>query len=418
MRVLMLSWEYPPQNVGGLGQHVYDLSRALGREGVEVHVITRGSAELSSYERQHNTYVYRVLPYRVSAPDFEAWVAQLNVALLERALSLPDVLEGVQIIHAHDWLVAYAARALKHSRRLPLVATMHATEYGRHNGLHNDVQRHISDVEWWLTFEAWRVLCCSRFMEGQLRSIFNLPADKLRVIPNGVDPEEFRYRPGRVERDYFAAPDEKIVFYVGRLVREKGVQVLLAAAPMILAEHPRTKFIIAGQGPYERELRGLAERLGVAPRVYFTGYVDRETRNALYHWADVAVFPSLYEPFGIVALEAMAARTPVVVSDTGGFTEIVQHEVNGLKAYADNPRSLADNVLRVLRDPGLALVLRERAYRRVQREFTWERAARLTREVYREVWQAYLHTPWRLERERSARFLGRLQQLWVQGRLS
>ncbi|MBC7106697.1 MAG: glycosyltransferase family 4 protein, partial [Firmicutes bacterium] len=366
----------------------------------------------------HNTYVYRVPPYRVSAPDFETWVAQLNVALLERALSLPEVLEGVQIVHAHDWLVAYAARALKHGRRLPLVATMHATEYGRHNGLHNDVQRHISDVVWWLTLASWRLICCSRFMEDQLRSVFNLPADKIRVIPNGVDPEEFRFRAGRVERAHFAAPDERIVFYVGRLVREKGVQVLLAAAPMILAEEPCVKFVIAGRGPYERELRGLAERLGVAPRVYFTGYVDQETRNALYHWADVAVFPSLYEPFGLVVLEAMAARTPVVVSDTGGFTEIVQHEVNGLKVFPDNPRSLADGVLRILRDPGLALVLRERAYRRVLREFTWERAARMTREVYREVWQSYQQTPWRLERDRAARFLGRLQQLWVPGRLS
>ncbi|MCL6635542.1 MAG: glycosyltransferase family 4 protein, partial [Peptococcaceae bacterium] len=298
MKVLMLSWEYPPRNVGGLARHVYDLTRALARGGVEVHLVTCGGQGAPDYERVEGVHVYRVAPYHVSSPDFVTWVVQFNVAMLERAFPLLEEIGEVNILHAHDWLVAYAARAIKHGRRLPLVVTIHATEYGRNGGLHNDTQRHISDIEWWLTYEAWRVICCSRFMKGEVRHVFQLPDDKVRVIQNGVDPANFAEKSRNVRRSDFAAADEKIVFYVGRLVREKGVQVLLDAAPEILSQHHNTKFVIAGKGPYEESLRRQAAYLGIANRVYFTGYIDDGLRNSLYHWADVAVFPSLYEPFG------------------------------------------------------------------------------------------------------------------------
>lgn len=137
MKVLMLSWEYPPIIVGGIAPHVYDLTRALTANGAEVHLITAGGRDAPAFEDVNGVKVYRVLPYQVSSPDFVTWVAQFNVALLERAIPiLAD--RSFQIVHAHDWLVAYAARAIKYAARLPLVVTIHATEYGRNNGLHND----------------------------------------------------------------------------------------------------------------------------------------------------------------------------------------------------------------------------------------------------------------------------------------
>lgn len=410
MKVLMLSWEYPPKSVGGLAQHVYDLTNALAESGIEVHLITAGEKGAPAYEEVSRVKVYRVEPYRVSSPDFVTWVAQFNVALLERAIPLLGDAGEFQVLHAHDWLVAYAARAVKHAGRLPLVVTIHATEYGRNNGLHNDTQRHISDIEWWVTYEAWRVICCSHYMEGEVRHVFQLPQDKVAVIPNGVDTAGFIAKNRTVQRSDYAAPDEKIIFYVGRLVREKGVQVLLDAAPEILAHHPQAKFVIAGKGPYLDSLKHQAALLGIANRVYFTGYISDETRNSLYSWADVAVFPSLYEPFGIVALEAMAARTPVVVADSGGLGEIVRHGVDGLKAYSGNSHSLAQNILAILKQPQLAQRLRENAYRRVLDEFNWRNIARQTAAIYREVREAHLSTPWSAA-ERQGRIFGRFNRL-------
>ncbi len=410
MKVLMLSWEYPPKSVGGLASHVYDLTCALAEEGVEVHLLTCGGAGIPSFEQIKGVRVHRVEPYRVSSPDFVTWVAQFNVALLERAI--PLLMEGndFHILHAHDWLVAYAARALKHAGRLPLVVTIHATEYGRNYGLHNDIQRHISDVEWWLTYEAWRVICCSHYMEGEVKHVFQLPQDKINVIPNGVDASKFASRSAFARREEYAAPDEKIVFYVGRLVREKGVHVLVDAIPEVLSHYPRAKFIIAGRGPCAEQLKQQAALLGVDRRVYFTGYIDDETRNSLYGWADVAVFPSLYEPFGIVALEAMAARTPVVVSDAGGFREVVRHGEDGLMAYTNDSHSLAQNILAVLLNPDLANRLKENAYRRVLADFNWRIIARRTIDVYREVWQAHRNSPWSSS-ERSYGLFGRFNRL-------
>lgn len=395
MRILMLSWEYPPKSVGGLAQHVYDLTRAMAKQNHEVHIITVGESGIPNYENKQGVYVYRVNPYMVSSRDFVTWAMQLNVAMLEKSLEIMRNLNlSFDVLHAHDWLVAYAARALKHAWRLPLIATIHATEYGRNNGLHNDLQRQISDIEWWLCYEAWKIIVCSNYMHRELQQVFQVPADKLKVIPNGVDLENFNDYNRDVKRSDYAADDEKIVLYVGRIVQEKGVQVLLDAVPKILHYHGKTKFIIAGKGPHLLALKRQARRLGIERQVYFAGYVDDLTRNSLYRFADVAVFPSLYEPFGIVALEAMAFRTPVVVSDTGGLAEIISHGINGLKAYTGNANSLADNILHILLNPQSAAKLKERAYQDVIDKYNWSTIAQQTVDLYRSVLSEYHSTQW------------------------
>ncbi|MEG6512828.1 glycosyltransferase family 4 protein [Desulforamulus ruminis] len=407
MKVLVFSWEYPPLSVGGLAQHVYDLTAAMAKQGDELHVITRGNPDLPEYEKVQGVHIHRVHPFRVSSTDFVTWVMQLNMAMIERAITVIEKMTPVDVVHAHDWLATYAAKVCKHAYQLPLISTIHATEWGRHNGLHNDVQRHISDIEWWLTYESWRVICCSNYMYGELRHVFQLPEDKIRIIPNGVDPENFKPKGTKnIRRENYAAPGEKIVYYVGRLVSEKGVQVLLEAVPKILRYHPNTKLVVAGKGPFEGELRQQAGRLGISNNVYFTGYVNDTARNDLYRYADVAVFPSLYEPFGIVALEAMAAGTPVVVSDNGGLGEIVHHGVNGMKAYTGNPNSLADCILHCLMDPAAARAMKERASEEVVTRYNWSRIADETRKVYREVIEANRNAVW--QRRQDPCLLGKV----------
>ncbi|MBM7867603.1 glycosyltransferase [Heliobacterium gestii] len=385
MRILMLSWEYPPRVVGGLAPHVHGLSGALTQQGHEVHVITQGGDGLPATERDRGVTVHRIHPYSLWSLDFAGDIHHLNFAFLEKALAVAGEYGDFDVVHAHDWLVAYAGRALKHGWQKPLIATIHATEWGRHNGLHNDLQRYISQVEWWLGYEAWRVIVCSQHMERELGRIFQMPGDKIAVIPNGVHPDEFTAAKAQgFRRSDYAADHERILFYVGRLVWEKGVQVLVEAMPQILRRHP-AKLVIGGTGTQMNYLKHLANRNGVGDKVHFAGYVHGATKVGLLRAADVAVFPSLYEPFGIVALEGMAAETPVVVSDTGGLAEIVRHRQNGLKALTGNVNSLAEQIITALDDELLVKAMTKQAAREVREVYSWSAIAAQTLQVYKTV---------------------------------
>jgi len=381
-RILMLSWEFPPMTVGGLSRHVYDLSRYLVRQGCEVHVLTTECGEAPHEETVEGVHVHRVHVLRPDGCEFVHWAFQLNLMMIDAAEMLAKSGLTFDLIHAHDWLTAYAAKRLKRHFDLPLVATVHATEHGRNHGLHTDLQHQIHRLEWQLTYEASRVILCSTYMRREAESLFELPPDKLDVIPNGVDPEMLRPPLEAAGGELrFAADHERIVMYVGRLVYEKGIHTLLDAAVQVLADHPEVKFVIAGRGPAQQELQEQAKRLGVAEKVLFTGFISDESRNELLRQAQAAVFPSLYEPFGIVALEAMAAGTPVVVSDVGGLGDVVQHGHNGLKCFPNDPQSLALQVAALLADPEQGQRLAETARREIGR-YDWNEIAQQTMLVY------------------------------------
>jgi len=395
VRILMLSWEYPPVSHGGLARHVQDLSEALVRKGIEVFVVTQGSAELPADEIINGVRVLRTIPVAVTANNFVEDILQLNFQLLERALVLFRELDNnLDIIHGHDWLVFWASKVLKHSFTTPLIYTIHATEFGRNQGIYNDMQRYINDLEWYASFEAWKLIVCSQYMNNEVRNLFQVPEDKAVVIGNGVNEENYRGDSSPAYRDFYASPDEDIVFYVGRIVREKGIQVLIQAIPEILKTNPKTKFVIAGKGPYLDNLRSLAEYLGVAERVYFTGFISDRERNNLYRIADVAVFPSLYEPFGIVALEAMVTRTPVIVSEVGGLAEFVRDGENGLTVKPNDPQQLAEKIRFLLNNKERAREMASRAYEIVKRDFTWDEIANKTLAVYEEVIAEYRKSGW------------------------
>lgn len=386
MRVLMLSWEYPPHIVGGLGRHVADLLPSLAAQGVEVHLLTPRWAGGESEEERGKATIHRIAPPAVEAGSLFATAWQTNLALEEHAPPLRER-KPFDIIHAHDWLVGFAACSLKRRYKIPLLATIHATERGRAHGLHNDLQRAINDVEWWLTYEAWRVICASEFMAQEVKGFFNVPADKVDVVPNGVDWERFGGLEGEdlaAFRAQFATAQEKVILHVGRIVQEKGLHLLVQAAPKVLAQH-KAKFVVVGAGDLLEALRQQAQELGVGRNFHFTGFIPDEDRDRLYKVADCAVFPSLYEPFGIVALEAMAARVPVVVSEVGGLKEVVKHGETGITVYPNNPDSLAWGILHTLEHPGWAEMRVENAYRMVKEEYGWDRMAGRTIEIYKRV---------------------------------
>lgn len=402
MRVIMFSWEYPPKIVGGISRHVYDLAHALVKQNIEVHVVTCEHPSAAAEEIEDGIHLYRVTP---SGPgnNFIHWVQLLNEAMLARADTLiADLLgkgDGLPLIlHPHDWLAHFAASALKHKYRLPLVATIHATEYGRNSGIKGPTQEYINSVEEQLQNEAWRVIVCTEFMKRECEHALHTPWDKMDVVPNGVDAAKFKLPDFTSEekaafRAKYAAPEEKIVFFVGRMVREKGVQVLIEALPKVRWRYHDTKLLICGGGQREH-LVNLAAYLGMERHVYFAGFVPDDDLMKIYSIIDIACFPSLYEPFGIVALEAMAAKVPVVVSDAGGLPEVVENNVTGITTYAGSPNSLADGLLKLLHEPETAQRMVAEAYERVQTTFNWHVIAAQTVSVYDRVWTEYILSDW------------------------
>ncbi len=383
MNILMLTWEYPPRVVGGIARVVHDLSHKLIKDGHDVTVVTYRDGETPYYENDKGVNVYRVDNYMIKSNSFIDWIMQLNFNMIAKASELIAKGEKFDVIHAHDWLVANAAKTLKHAYDIPVVSTIHATESGRNSGIHDENQRYINDTEWMLTYESTEVIVNSNYMKGHVQGLFGLPFDKIDVIPNGINLNLYT----GIERDYdfrrrYAADNEKIILYLGRLVYEKGVQNLISAMPKILDGYHDSKLIIVGKGGMIDELRAQVENMGLRDKVYFTGYMNGKDVQKMYKCADVAVFPSTYEPFGIVALEAMLAGVPTVVSDIGGLNEIIDHGVNGMKSYAGNPNSIADSVLALLYDHQLAANVSKAAKQVVKEQYNWNKITQDTYFVY------------------------------------
>ncbi len=379
MKILMLTWEYPPRIVGGIARVVHDLSHKLVKNGHDVTVVTYKEGDTPEFENDKGVKVYRVENYMIKPNNFTDWIMQLNFTLTAKATQIINEQGKFDCIHAHDWLVAYSAKTLKDSFQIPIISTIHATEAGRNSGIHDDVQRYINDTEWLLTYESTEVIVNSNYMKCELQRLFGLPFEKINVIPNGININNFN----GITKDYdfrrkYAMDNEKIILYIGRLVYEKGVQHLISAMPKIINGYNDTKLIIGGKGGMYDELREQAKNLGIENKVYFTGYLSSKEVQKMYKCADIAVFPSTYEPFGIVALEAMLAGVPTVVSDIGGLNEIVDHGINGMKSYAGNSNSIADSVLALLYNHQLCNNIVKNAKTKVKQEFNWNKIAQDT----------------------------------------
>jgi len=397
LSVMFLTWEFPPRVIGGISPHVFYLSKSLAKKGVNVHVVTCDFPGAPAHETLDGVEVYRVDSYKNPSPDFATWVYLMNLNMQKEAAAIAAKLEDkVDVFHAHDWLVATAGIGLKHVFRKPLLVTMHSTEIGRRDGIHTGTEKMIGETEAWLTYEAWKVICCSQYMVSHVKWAFGVPDDKLVMVPNGVNMqvyEDIRKQDLRPFRTVFALPEEKLVLFVGRLVYEKGAQVLINAIPKIL-EKVNAKFVIVGSGYMKDQLSTIVRSMGMENKVLFTGFVDEETLLKLQCCADVSVVPSLFEPFGIVALEAMAAKSPVVVSDTGGLGEIVEHDITGVKVYPNNTESLAWGITKVLIDEKYRNSLRENAYKRIQEKYDWDKIAQHTKQIYEAVLGEYSKSFW------------------------
>lgn len=401
MRVLVLSWEYPPHIVGGIGKHVADLlpllagiPLAAGPLLIDLVTPRYGGGEPIEQVNDCLT-IHRIDMPAVDVLDHYNSIVANNGYLVDYAEKLA-LQHDYDIIHMHEWLTGAAGMTLKYLWKTPLLVTMHGTERGRHQGyLPSQTSQQINQLEWEICFEAWRVIVCSAFMCEELQDYFATPADKINVIFNGVNMalgNDCSQEELETLRQRYAPHGERLLFFVGRIVHEKGVQILIRAMPRILAAYPQTRLLIAGKNG--QRMWPLTYELGVEKAVEFLDFISDRERDCIYQIADAAVFPSLYEPFGIVALEAMACGCNVIASHVGGLREVVEHQRNGLTVYPDDPLSVAWAVDQFFQQPEAAAQWREYATTVTLPQFRWTGIAEQTANLYELIVQQRRLAKW------------------------
>ncbi|MCI4336186.1 MAG: glycosyltransferase family 4 protein [Thermoplasmata archaeon] len=314
LSILMVGWEFPPFHSGGLGVHCYELVKELSQMGHRVtfltpfpgpfapipgvRFVTPGSAATGPVPYPG---AYDMVPGSVEPATIDRYTAWVGSRIFH---------DRFDVVHVHDWFGTVGARTLARRLKLPLVMTVHSTEYDRSLG---HPWTEILEREQIGIDAADRVIAVSRHLKGQLVERYHANPDKVRVIYNAVRPSE-RLAP--------LAQSRAMVLYLGRLAAMKGVDTFLRAAARVAPYAPDTLFVVAGEGPEYPRLLILAAHLGISERVLFLGRVTEDERAVLLSSASVFVLPSIVEPFGIAALEAMAAGVPAIVSKTSGVAEI------------------------------------------------------------------------------------------------
>ena len=398
--VMHLTWEFPPNKVGGIASVVEDLSLAQLRSGIVPVVVTCTFDDNNvGYENYKGIHVFRFNTNDIPAEDFPSWTMQMNILMQNSASEIMKEFD-VDILHGHDWLVTTAAVSLKHIYRIPLVSTIHAMESGRYGGISGDRQEFIHSLEGRLVFESWKIITNSHFMKKSVCEAFHTPWDKITVVPNAVNRDKINVTDDMLKRrneikSKYALDHEKIITYVGRHVWEKGIDVLIGAVPSILLTHPDSKIVIAGNGYYTDTAKKLAWDMGISDKVCFPGFVNENELSELLSVTDCFVVPSRYEPFGVTPLEAMSCNVPVVVSDTGGLSETVEHEITGLKVFPGQSDSIAWGVCRMLSDRDLVKRVKEKAHKKLIDYYNWDNMAKMTVEFYDSVLKEFDKNNWK-----------------------
>ena len=390
MRVLHVSWEYPPIVYGGLGRHVQALTQAQVARGDEVTVLTQTSERTMSISEEDGIRVIRA-PHDPPEVAFGedtllAWVLGMQTGMIRAAGSAGSFdSDSCDVVHAHDWVTAHAGIALRDVLGArALVATVHATEAGRHQGwLPGPLSDAIHSIEHWLVHEADGVIACSHHMREEVVQLFAPRPDHVSVIANGIDVKRWCAEPDRIAhaREAHARTGPLIVF-VGRLEWEKGAHTLIDALPRLRRRIPGVRAVIAGRGGHADELQRQVRARRLASVVDFVGWLPEPELHGLVAAADALVVPSLYEPFGMVALEGAALGAPLVVARTGGLAEFVDDGVTGRVFEPGDVESLADAVTEAIRDPEGSRSIAEAARQKARDSYGWPLIAEQTDEAY------------------------------------
>lgn len=383
MRILHISSEYPPHKIFGLGRYVSDLSRELAAQGHEVHVLTNSLGGMDRDVTDRGVKVHRTeFPPPPMPPTQGAPVMAFNLHLQQRAHSLGRLgLGDPELIVSHDWLTAIAGHRISRRWGLPHVWTVHDTVYGKRFGKIEQIEDRVAHrVELWATREADQVLVNSTAIGEEITKVHGARREKVGLLHPGIDPaacqssqEEFRLE---TFRSVFASKDEPLITFTGRLDLEKGVDTLINAFAHLKTRLPKARLAIVGRGLLLPTIEEHVKSLKLERAVSLPGYLEGQVLRSFYRVSDVHVCPSHYEPFGLVALEAMAVGTPVIASDTGGLKDIVSSTKVGRKFPVGDPQALANSLFELLGNPKLRAQIGQAGRKHVHDKFGWPRLAR------------------------------------------
>ena len=384
MKIALLSWESLHSiAVGGIAAHVTELAAALERRGHEVHVFTRMGPWQSEYQLIEGVHYHRC-PFELNR-DFVVEVNNMCRSMVHYVFQAENYGGAFDVVHAHDWLTANAMIWIRQGRRRHSVLTVHSTEYGRcGNNFYNGQSARVRCQERAGTDWADRVITVSQALRQEVQWMYQVPDWKVSAIYNGVNAHNFDgwVEPAQIKRKYAIGPMDPTVLFAGRMVYQKGPDLLLDAFPHILWHYPRAKLIFAGEGEMRRSVESRAQQLGIAHATRFVGFQANGTLADLYKCCDVVCVPSRNEPFGIVILEAWSAGKPVVSTRNGGPEEFVWHSVNGLKVHA-NTDSIAWGLGTMFRDFEWARWMGRNGRLAAETAFSWDAIAEQTLAVYR-----------------------------------
>lgn len=391
MKIALLSWESVHSiYVGGIAAHVTELGVALARKGHEVHVFTRVGHGQDTYSLIDGVHYHRC-PYD-GRPHFLEDVDSMCHAFVHSVIDAEDHGGPFDIIHGHDWLTANALVWLKQARRRTIMFTIHSTEFGRcgNNFSHGDSQA-ISHREWEALYVSDRAIAVSKTLKNEVIWLYNTPSDKVEAIYNGVNCQKYDgwIDAPAVRRMHDIGPDDPIVLFAGRMVYQKGPDLLMEAIPHLLFHRPEMKFVFGGDGGMRWQVEDNARHLGVHHACRFLGHLGGWQLDDLFKTADCVCVPSRNEPFGIVILEAWSAGKPVVVTKNGGPNEFVWHDVNGYKVDA-NPDAIGWGIGTLLNNKGHAEWMGRNGRLAVEKAFSWDHIADQTAGVYESALAAAL----------------------------
>jgi glycosyltransferase involved in cell wall biosynthesis len=411
VRIGFFVWEYPPRLVGGLGTYAEYITREFVELGHDVSVFTLNDGTLKTKEVMRGVEVHRpliadasnVFPMLVT-DDLKRWgknIRFFNDIFIYNVLSSTKFLNSLikkegysfDLACVHDWLSCISGLIIKNESKIPVVFHVHSTEWGRSGDTGSEVVSHLERAT---GQNADAIVTVSNAMQDDLVK-HGWPQNKINVVWNGVDPDEYNPKGckkedvSKVRMNYGIPEDWNMLLFLGRLTWVKSVKNLIQALPMVLKDYPKTKLVILGKGEEQSDIIEMANRLGVKDNiVYRFDFVPEDERILHYAAADMCIFPSVYEPFGIVSLEAMSMAKPVVVGARGvvGFREQVVSsgpDQNGLHVNGEDPSDIAWAIRETLSDPQRAQLWGENGRKRVIEYFTWRKAAEQTLETYKNV---------------------------------
>lgn len=372
MKILMIGWEFPPYVSGGLGTHTYELTRKMPSD-VNVTFLMPDRGELSVPWMK----IKRVMVSIGFGPYTTFTGSVLTDSIIKSVEKYAEEVckmakqTDFDIIHCHDWLTVLGGICAKRETGKPLVFTVHSTEYDRSIG---NPCPWVMDIERYGIHEADGIIAVSKRIKKQIIEKYGADPKKIRVIYNAIDALSFDLG-GKVK------PGEDMILYLGRLTLHKGVDHLLRAAKIVIEHHPDAKFVIAGKGDKLKDLLELSIDLGIEDSVFFLGYVLDKDMKKLYTRADVFVMPSVFEPFGITALEAMAAGTPTIISKTSGVSEVA---INVFKVDFWDTEKMASRILEILNYRELSEEMSDQC-KEEAKNITWDDIAMQTREFYKSL---------------------------------